>query len=50
MKSDFYPRLYLWLVAHRRAMLLTAVLIAAACVAISSRIDLEEDILGILRG
>ena len=45
---NFYTRLYLWLVAHRRAVLLTAVLIAAGCVAISSRIDLEEDILGIL--
>ena len=43
-----YTRLYLWLVAHRRAVLLTAVLVAAICVAISSRIDLEEDILGIL--
>jgi 1-acyl-sn-glycerol-3-phosphate acyltransferase len=38
----------LWLVAHRRAVLLTVVLLAAICVAISSRIDLEEDILGIL--
>jgi 1-acyl-sn-glycerol-3-phosphate acyltransferase len=45
---NFYSRLYLWLVAHRRAVLLTAVLIAAACIAISSRINLEEDILGIL--
>jgi 1-acyl-sn-glycerol-3-phosphate acyltransferase len=43
-----YTRLYLWLVAHRRAVLLTAVLVAALCVAISARIDLEEDILGIL--
>jgi hypothetical protein len=32
-----YPRLYLWLVAHRRAVLLTVVLLAAICVAISSR-------------
>jgi 1-acyl-sn-glycerol-3-phosphate acyltransferase len=45
---NFYTRLYLWLVAHRRAVLLAAVLAAAGCVAISSRIDLEEDILGIL--
>jgi len=45
---NFYTRLYLWLVAHRRAVLLAAVLIAAICVAIVSRIDLEEDILGIL--
>ena len=43
-----YTRLYLWLVAHRRAVLVTAVLVATLCVAISARIDLEEDILGIL--
>ena len=48
MKSDFYPPLYLWLVAHRRAVLLVAVLVAGIAVAISSRIDLEEDILGVL--
>ncbi len=48
MKPELYPRLYLWLVAHSRAVLLTAGLIAVGCVAISSRIDLEEDILGIL--
>jgi 1-acyl-sn-glycerol-3-phosphate acyltransferase len=48
MKFDLYTRLYLWLVTHRRAVLLAAVLVAAVCVAISSRIDLEEDILGIL--
>ncbi|MDR3458451.1 MAG: 1-acyl-sn-glycerol-3-phosphate acyltransferase [Verrucomicrobiae bacterium] len=48
MNSDFYTRLYLWLVAHRRAVLLAACLVAAACVAISSRISLEEDILATL--
>jgi len=48
MKSDFYTRLYLRLVAHRRAVLLAAGLIAVACVAISSRISLEEDILATL--
>ncbi|HEV2694477.1 MAG TPA: MMPL family transporter, partial [Verrucomicrobiae bacterium] len=48
MKSDLYTRLYLWLVAHRRAVLFAAVLIATACVAITSRISLEEDILATL--
>ena len=48
MKSDFYLRLYLWLVAHRRAVLLAAFLIAVACVGVSSRFEMEEDILGIL--
>jgi len=45
MTFGWYTRMYLWLVAHRRAVLLVALLIAAGCVAISSRIDLEEDIL-----
>ena len=48
MKHDFYPPLYQWLVAHRRMVLLVAVLVAGIAVAISSRIDLEEDILGVL--
>jgi len=48
MKSDFYTRLYLWLVAHRPAVLLAACFIAVACVGITSRISLEEDILATL--
>jgi 1-acyl-sn-glycerol-3-phosphate acyltransferase len=48
MKSELYLRLYLWLVAHRRAVLLMAILIAVACVGVSSRFEMEEDILGIL--
>jgi uncharacterized protein len=48
MKSDFYPRLYLWLAAHRRAVLLAAICIAAVCIVISLHIGLEEDILGVL--
>jgi 1-acyl-sn-glycerol-3-phosphate acyltransferase len=48
MKADFYPRLYLWLAAHRRLVLLTAGIVALACMAISSRISLEEDILATL--
>ena len=48
MKPDFYPRLYLWLVAHRGRVLLAAGIIAVVCLAISSRISLEEDILATL--
>ncbi|HEY5041662.1 MAG TPA: 1-acyl-sn-glycerol-3-phosphate acyltransferase [Verrucomicrobiae bacterium] len=48
MKSDLYPRLYLWLAARRRAVLITALMLALGSIAISSRIGLEEDILGIL--
>jgi uncharacterized protein len=48
MKSEIYPRLYMWLVAHRRWVLLTALLLAVGSIAISSRISMEEDILGIL--
>ncbi len=48
MKPDFYPRLYQWLVAHRRLVLLAAGIIALVCIAISSRISLEEDILATL--
>jgi len=48
MNDDLYTRLYLWLVAHRRAVLLAAAAIALACIAISSRISLEEDILATL--
>ena len=48
MKPDFYTRLYLWLVAHRRAVLLGTLLLTAAALLISLRIDLEEDILATL--
>ncbi len=48
MKPDWYSRIYLWLAAHRRAVLLAAVLVAVAGFGVSSRIGLEEDILGIL--
>jgi 1-acyl-sn-glycerol-3-phosphate acyltransferase len=47
MKLEFLT-LYLWLASHRRPVLLVAVVLAGIFVAISSRIDLEEDILGIL--
>src|SRR5882757_3129884 len=48
MKNDLYPRLYLWLAAHRRKVFFAVVLMALGCIAISSRIGMEEDILGIL--
>ncbi|MGH7989409.1 MAG: MMPL family transporter, partial [Limisphaerales bacterium] len=48
MKPDLYTRLYLWLIAHRRWVLGATLLIAAVAIAISARINLEEDILAIL--
>jgi len=48
MKPDRYTRLYLWLVAHRRWVLSVMLLITASAIAISTRFDLEEDILATL--
>ena len=48
MSNDFYTRIYLWLVAHRRAALLAAGIIALTCIGISSHMSLEEDILATL--
>jgi 1-acyl-sn-glycerol-3-phosphate acyltransferase len=48
MKPDLYTRLHLWLVAHRRLALGATLLIAVAAIVISSRVDLEEDILATL--
>ncbi|HZZ34137.1 MAG TPA: MMPL family transporter, partial [Caulobacteraceae bacterium] len=48
MKFDLYTRLHLWLASHRRLVLVAMLLITAAGLAVASRIDLEEDILGIL--
>ena len=48
MKSDLYTRLYFWLVAHRRVVLFATLLIAAAAIVISTRVNLEEDILATL--
>ena len=48
MKPDLYTRLHLWLVAHRRLALGATLLIAVAAIFISSRVDLEEDILATL--
>jgi uncharacterized protein len=43
-----YTRVYLWLVRRRRLVLVLVSLVAAVSVLISSRIDLEEDILSTL--
>ena len=48
MKHDLYTRFHLWMVEHRRLVLTLTLLITIAGVAISSRIDLEEDILATL--
>ena len=48
MKPDLFTRAYLWLVAHRRLVLGVTLLGSLACVVISARIDLEEDILAML--
>ena len=48
MKTDLYTRLYLWLVAHRRWVLVVTGLIAAVSIVISLRLDLDEDILATL--
>ena len=48
MKPDLYTRLHLWLVAHRRLALGATLLIAALALVISSRVNLEEDILATL--
>jgi uncharacterized protein len=48
MKLDLYSRIYLWLVAHRRLVLTGTLLIAAVAIVISSRVNLEEDILATL--
>ncbi len=48
MKPDLYTRLHLWLVAHRRMALAVPFLIGLAALVISTRVDLEEDILATL--
>ncbi|HEY5345338.1 MAG TPA: hypothetical protein VIK62_03230, partial [Verrucomicrobiae bacterium] len=48
MKPDLYTRLHLWLVAHRPLALGATLLIGVAAIFISSRVDLEEDILATL--
>ena len=48
MKPNLYTRLHLWLVARRWLVLSIVLLVAVASIFISSRIDLEEDILDML--
>src|SRR5437867_996323 len=48
MKADLYTRFFLWLAAYRRSVLLLTFLVVGASIIISSRIDLEEDILATL--
>jgi 1-acyl-sn-glycerol-3-phosphate acyltransferase len=48
MKPNLYTRMYLWLVAHRRSVLTGTVLIMVAAGWMSSRINLEEDVLDML--
>ena len=48
MTPDLYTRFYLWMVAHRRLVLIITFLVTVAGIGISTRIDLEEDILDIL--
>lgn len=48
MKDNLYTRLYLWLIAHRRRVLVTTLLVMLAAAWFSSRIDLQEDILDML--
>jgi 1-acyl-sn-glycerol-3-phosphate acyltransferase len=48
VKPDPYTRLYLWLSSHRRLVLAATLLVTVASLVISSRIDLEEDVLAIL--
>jgi len=48
MKDNLYTRIYLWLIAHRRGVLVTTLLVMIAAGWFSSRIDLQEDILDML--
>lgn len=48
MKPDLYTRFYLWLVAHRRWVLAVTALVMGLAAWVSSRIDLQEDILDML--
>ena len=49
MKLDLYTRLYLWMASRRRLVLAySRLLVTVVSLAISSRIDLEEDVLAIL--
>src|SRR5437660_9805790 len=48
MKPDLYTRLYLWLYSHRWLAFSATGLIVVLCFYLTSRINLEEDIMGML--
>jgi 1-acyl-sn-glycerol-3-phosphate acyltransferase len=48
MKPDLFTRLYLWLMNHRRAVLLATLAVTVTAFLIALRIDLEEDVLAAL--
>src|SRR5678809_988881 len=48
MTLDPYTRLSLWPVSHRPLVFIGTIVLPILCVLISSRLDLEEDILGLL--
>src|SRR4029077_13674647 len=48
MTREPYTRLYLWLASHRPLVFIATIVISIICVFISTRLDLEEDILGLL--
>ena len=48
MKDNLYTRLYLWLIARRRSVLVVTALVMVTAGWFSSRIDLQEDILDML--
>lgn len=50
MNDNLFARLYLWLVTHRRSVLVVVALLMAGALWISSRIQLQEDILDMLPG
>lgn len=50
MTDRLYARLYFWLIAHRRGVLVTAALLLVGALVISSRVQLQEDILDLLPG
>lgn len=50
MTDRLYARLYFWLTAHRRGVLAVAALLMVTALVISSRVQLQEDILDLLPG
>jgi len=48
MKLNFYPRLYVWLTSHRPVVFTVLALVTVAGLFVSTRLELEEDILDML--